>query len=117
MLFSDLGLTAQLGDFGIIYRCPVNRIMLGDLERPERPIGQAVLQNGLVTNVFFEDPPLVEGISFNCGDAIFFVFVDDSRSTSGVSIGAGVFSGLNQGPVTQIETYQVIRNVLSVEGF
>jgi hypothetical protein len=117
MLVTNAGSTPLVGDFGIIYRCPVNRIALGDLERPEFPIGQAVHQNGLITNVFFEDPPLVEGISFNCGDSVFFVMVNDTSSPSGISIGAGVFSGANQGPVTQIETYQVIRNILAVEGF
>jgi hypothetical protein len=110
-------ISPQIGSAGILLRCPTNRIGMGDLDDPESlTAGTATNVAGVEVPISFGQFPLVEGVSYQCGDTIFIVAVDDSQSSSGISFGMGVYSGAQQGPVTDIETFQVVHNVLLVEG-
>jgi hypothetical protein len=111
------GISPQIGSVGILLRCPTGRIGLGDLDDPDSlTAGLAVGLSELEIPFSFGQNPLVEGISYECGDTVFIVAVDDNQSPQGVSFGMGVYSGSQQGPVTDIETFQVVHNVLLVEG-
>lgn len=113
-----------VGSAGVLYSCPTGRIGLGNLDDPESLTGAFAFgptfigsSADLKVPIAFNQNPLVEGISYQCGDTIFIAASDDSRSSSGISFSMAVYSGAQQPPVSDIETFQVVQNVLLREGF
>ena len=113
----------RIGRIGAVIKCPTGRIGLGDLDDPTA-LNAALVFNpldplattGQPVPVAFGLQPLVEGISYQCGDTIFIVASDDSRFPSGIAFSMSVVSGAQQTPVADVETFQVIKNVLIREG-
>ncbi|UCG31724.1 MAG: hypothetical protein JSU68_08645 [Phycisphaerales bacterium] len=106
------------GDEALVVPCPVDRIGLGNLDDPSST-GLRISFPGSAdkTDLAWGQAPLVSGFSYNCGDTVVFLLVDDQNSAGGVLVTTGLIGGATEmGPFGGPDTFANLEAVLRAEG-
>ena len=106
------------GDAVLVVPCPVDRIGLGNLNDPSST-GLRISFPGSSdkTDLAWGQAPLVSGFSYNCGDTVIFLLVDDQASPGGVLVTTGLIGGATEtGPFAGPDTFANLESVLRSEG-
>jgi hypothetical protein len=104
------------GNSGQVFQCPVDRITLGSFT-DEGAVGyRTSFPGGPQIDLVWDQDPLVSGFSYNCGDTVVFMAVDNTNMPGGVEIVAGLIGGADQtGPFSGPDTYENLLQLLASE--
>ena len=94
----------------------MDRIRLGSFT-DEGAVGyRTSFTGGPSIDLVWNQDPLVSGFSYNCGDTVVFMAVDNANMPGGVEISVGLIGGADQtGPFTGPDTYENLLELLAAE--
>ncbi len=112
-----LNVRSNGGVASLILPCPVDRITLGNLNDPNATGFRVGIPGQEKIQVVWGQDPLVAGFSYNCGDTVIFLAIDDQNSSGGILVSSGLIGGASQtGPFTGPDTFANLEALLLAEG-
>lgn len=115
--FGFAGIDAGVGDWGIVFACPVLQIGLGDVEEARSTAMVVTFPGGATVQVPNTGLTVQAGVDFNCGDTILYIVSDAPGSPFGVRIDVGRIDGSTQtGPFSRADTFETVYLLLALNG-